>query len=137
MECLFCLMVEKRLTFKKNERLKLRDEIQAVFQSPHKIHEKPFTVIFKEVDSTPELKVMISAPKRKFKKAVDRNLIKRRFREAYRLQKSELQSLIERRDKGLHIVFVYNNHKILPYKEFFEGVGQILLRLRDKYETSA
>lgn len=126
-----------KLTFKNNERLKLRDDIKAVFSSPNKLQQSPFLVLYKEVDEESGLKVLISAPKKRFKKAVDRNLIKRRAKEAYRLQKNEFKEVLDDSGKGLHLVLIYQSDLILPYVDFYESVGQILLRLKNKYEVSA
>ena len=59
----------------------------------------------------PNHKVLISVPNRVFRKAVDRNLLKRRIREAYRLQKHKLPQ------SPLTLGFVYTGSKLLPFGE--------------------
>lgn len=69
-------------------------------------------------------RIMISVSKRFFKRAVRRNLLKRRIRESYRLQKHMLPS-----EGGIDILFIYNTKEILPYSAISETVGRILERL--------
>lgn len=76
-------------------------------------------------------RMMVSVSKRFFKRAVRRNLLKRRIREAYRLQKSLLGNA------GVDIMFVYNSKEILGFDAIFASVGQILtdVRLRSQAGT--
>lgn len=65
-------------------------------------------------------RMMVSVSKRLFKRAVRRNLLKRRIREAYRLQKGILG------DAEVDIMFVYNSKEIISFQAIFAAVGQIL-----------
>lgn len=67
---------------------------------------------------------MVSVPKKFFKRAVKRNLLKRRIREAYRLQKSTLPQ-----GRGMDIMVVYNSKAVLSSEDLFSRMGTILERL--------
>ena len=67
--------------------------------------------------------IIVSVPKRLFKRAVKRNLLKRRLREAYRTQKDILPP------KGYSILFLYNTKDVLEYSALREQVRSILQKL--------
>lgn len=69
-------------------------------------------------------RVLISVPKKIFKRAVKRNLCKRRIREAWRKQKHMLNC-----ENGTDILFMYSTKEILSYDEIFTAVAQIIERL--------
>ena len=81
-----------KLTFKKEERLNKEKWIQELFEKGSSFILHPFRVIFlPHPDPKSSVhQVLISVSARNFKKAVDRNAIKRRIREAYRLNKLKL-----------------------------------------------
>lgn len=70
-------------------------------------------------------RIMVSVPKRLFKRAVKRNLLKRRIREAYRTQKN----LISAPD-GVDILFQYDSSQIMEYQRLSEIIGQILSQVK-------
>ncbi len=69
-------------------------------------------------------RIMVSVPKKNFKRAVKRNLLKRRIRESYRLQKDLLSA------NGVDILFVYNHTDILDFNDIFTEIGEILNRIK-------
>lgn len=99
------------MRFKKAERLSKEKWIQELFDKGSSFYLYPFKIIYlKHPDSTLPNQILISVPSRQFKKAVDRNLIKRRIREAYRTQKSNLT-------QPLIFAIVYTAKEILPFSE--------------------
>ncbi len=60
---------------------------------------------------------MFVAPKRSFKKSPDRNVLKRRMREAYRLNKSVLYETLHGKNKKLILAFIYTGKKIGDYAQ--------------------
>ena len=70
-----------------------------------------------------------SVSTRHFKKAVDRNRIKRLMREAYRLQKNELREKLKGMDKHLALFLIYAGNELPDYTLIHEKVGDALKRL--------
>ena len=68
-------------------------------------------------------RILVSVPKRLFKRAVKRNLLKRRLREAYRTQKSLLTP------SSTDILFLYNSKEVVDFQSLKEEVATILSRI--------
>lgn len=78
-------------TFRKEERLCSRKHLDLLFKNGSSFLLYPFRVsyLFVEDQTDVQAQVVINVPKKRYKRAVDRNLLKRRIREAYRLNKQE------------------------------------------------
>ena len=75
-------------------------------------------------NSLPYNRIVVSVPKRCFKRAVKRNLLKRRIREAYRLNKQLL--LVSMPDGGTDILFIYSTKEVLDFSAVQEAVTSSL-----------
>jgi ribonuclease P protein component len=113
-----------QLTFRKEERLKKEKHIQELFTKGSSFYLHPFKVLILENKAVALTQVLISVSRRNFKKAVDRNTIKRRVREAYRLNKSLLPAA-----SHSCIGFIYTAKKILPTPEIFEKMVHVLKKI--------
>jgi ribonuclease P protein component len=75
--------------FPKAERLSSKKIIQELFDKGSSLYLYPFRLLYLHTEPPPSFpQVLFTVPKRQFKKAVTRNLIRRRLREAYRLNKA-------------------------------------------------
>lgn len=88
------MFVLMKLTLGKGERLKSRKLIEKLYTEGKTIKVYPLKMVFLQVKHTSDFPVQcgVSVPKRNFKRAVDRNRIKRLLRESYRLQKNSVYS---------------------------------------------
>ena len=122
-------------TFRKSERLHSKKDIQELFQKGSSFYLYPFKVLFLEAEGAPR-QVLVSVSKRKFKRAVDRNLIKRRIKEAYRLNKHILTSDQEQQP-SLLIAYIYTGKEIPDYHFLEKRLSKSLRRLVDNSQKQS
>ncbi len=79
-----------------------------------------------ELDSPYPAQFALSVPKRTFPKAAHRNLLRRRIREAYRLNKHQLYSSLENQDKQYALMIIYTAKETLPYKDIEKAMKKII-----------
>jgi len=98
-------------SFPRTFSLKSKKSIQAIFAQKKSISVYPirFFYVMKEMEQS---KFAFSVPKKNFKKATDRNLIKRRMREAFRLLRPEFQNAWAESPKQLEVFFIYTGKEI-------------------------
>ncbi len=122
-----------RYTLKKEDRLKSRKTIEHLFKDGKTVNIFPLRIFYllsATENKTNKLQAGFSASTRNFKKAVDRNRIKRLLREAYRLQKHSLTGQIETTDKNLSVFFVYTGNELPDYKTIYEKMESSIKRLQ-------
>lgn len=80
------------------------------------------------------VKILITVSNKNFKKAVDRNHIKRLVRESYRKNKQILYDVFSEKNENFIIALQYTGKNILSYKETEDKIILILQRLLQKHE---
>mgnify|MGYP001560056969 CR=1 FL=1 len=120
-----------RFTFKKNEHLCSPKAIELLYSKGQSFYAKNFKVIFsiQKENIAPPCQVVFSVPKRSFKRAVDRNLIKRRIRESFRLNKHILYNHLTENKVGLHLLVLYTAKEILSFDEINKNLEQVMQTL--------
>ncbi|HNQ26476.1 MAG TPA: ribonuclease P protein component [Aquaticitalea sp.] len=95
-----------KYTFGKSEKLKNEKTIALLFEKGKSVSAYPLRMVYLKVESSDgaKIKAGVSVSKRHFKKAVDRNRIKRLMREAYRLQK---QAFFSNFSASYTLMFLY------------------------------
>jgi ribonuclease P protein component len=116
-----------RFTFNKAEKLSREKTIQELFNKGSSFYLYPFKVIYilNPDQSVNRPQILISVSSRNFPRAVDRNLIKRRIREAYRLQKE----IMESESKKRVFAFVYTSRSVLPFAEIKSKLFLVLEKI--------
>jgi ribonuclease P protein component len=105
-------------TFKKEERLCNKKLIEGLFHNSSSFLCYPFKASWLVVEEPQQfpVQVLFSVSKKRFKRAVDRNLIKRRMREAYRVHKQQLlYDVLNNSNKKIALSLGYIGKEIAPY----------------------
>lgn len=113
--------------FTKAERLSSKKEITALFNEGKSFAISHIRVVYRFLPKQEERPnaILVSVPKKYFKHAVDRNLLKRRIREAYRLNKGLLQNMPAR----VEFMLLYQKRRIATFAEIEEIVKKALERI--------
>ncbi|MDD3738310.1 MAG: ribonuclease P protein component [Lentimicrobiaceae bacterium] len=125
-------------SFSKNERICSALQISELFSKGKCITKKPIKLIYLQkpsVDNDATVKVLISVPKKKLHKAVDRNRVKRLIRECYRLNKSKLHQKIDCNCQVL-LAFIYTENQVYKYAAIYDAINDLFNRLPIKHEES-
>lgn len=131
--------MSKQFTLGKEERLKSRKQIEKLFAEGKSFVISPFRVYFlADGLSTLDhgLRFGVGVSTRNFKKAVDRNRIKRLTREAWRLQKNELKELVKTQGKQLSVFFIYTGKELSDFKTIKDKVAVALKKLAGKIDEN-
>jgi ribonuclease P protein component len=125
-----------RHTFRKDERLSKRGLIRKLFTEGTNVYHTPFRLTWMAVDlPLPQpVQVLMSVPKRLHHHATDRNLIRRRMKEAYRMEKHPLYETLKARNRHLLICISYTAKEILPADPIRDKIIVLLQRLNEENE---
>ena len=128
------IMTTKRYTLSKEERLSWKRYIDLLFEKGQSFVAFPLRVVYlpMEEEMPARASFLVSVPKKRFKRAVKRNLIKRQVREAYRVRKYDLLEPLEAKNKGMLIAFLYLDKEIHPYAAMEKAMKKAIHILRDK-----
>ncbi len=117
--------------FPKSSRLSSITSVNECFENGKIIRDKSIKGFFIR-NAAGSCKVMITVPKRLHRKAVTRNLLKRRMREAYRLNAGILKG-----KASANIVLIYSSEEILPYIEIKKNIANVLGKIGKLLEADS
>lgn len=123
-----------KLGLSKKTSLKSKKQIDLLFSQGYVFKAYPLLVKYLQKPEEAEdcHQFVFSVPKRNFKRAVDRNLLKRRIKEAYRLNQLDFSDKVG--THYLNIAFLYIGKKILPYKAIEQAMLLALDYLSKHYD---
>jgi len=126
--------LSKQFTLGKHERLKSRKLIEQLFSEGQRFAVFPFRVFYlftkkSTVNTHTRLQCAVGVSSKNFKKAVDRNRIKRLTKEAYRLQKEGLLSGVKNNNIEFSLFFIYTSKELPKFTLVKEKVAVILNKL--------
>jgi ribonuclease P protein component len=121
----------KENRFYKTERLCSKKDFEQLFMGSESLFVYPFKVVYRTVDYSEKecIKIGISVSKRNFKRAVKRNFIKRRIREAFRLNNHALKLLLHEQNIGLQFVLVYVSKEVQEFAVIEPKIKIVLEKL--------
>jgi ribonuclease P protein component len=125
-------------TFGKAERLCRKKLISSLFAGGESFARHPVRIVWSE-QVLPEpvpCQVTVSVPKKNFKRANKRNLLRRRVKEAWRLNKHLLYPVLEAQGKQLAILFIYQGKDIFEYASIEKRMKEVIKKMIQHYTVS-
>ncbi len=125
------MMTQSNFSFPKSDRLCSHHIIEDLFTKGQSFTCYPFRIIYLETELEENLpsKILISVSKKRFKRAVHRNLLKRRCREAYRLNREMFIQDVLQSKKQIAFAMVYIASEQLSYSVIEKGMVKALKKL--------
>lgn len=130
---------EHKNTLCKEERLHGRDAVEKLFKDAgsRSMVAFPVRVVYvlapPQADTCVNTRMLVSVPKRQFKRAVKRNRVKRQVREAYRKHKHGLiEAVSSIGERHLSLAFVWLDSKLYDTSVVEKKVEKLLLRIEEK-----
>ncbi|MFM7645323.1 MAG: ribonuclease P protein component [Sphingomonadales bacterium] len=123
----------KRYTLTAAQRLKSKKSIDALFSSGQRLNVGCLRILHAH-SSTPGVHFGVGVSAKNFKRAVDRNRIKRQLRESYRLQKEVLATLATQ-PKGIDLFVLYTDKELPEYQHLFSQLQKGLQKLLSFYQV--
>ncbi|MEG1587449.1 MAG: ribonuclease P protein component [Bacteroidales bacterium] len=124
-----------KFTLSKSERLCSKNSIDLLFSKGSSFVVFPFRIVYTLLDDAQQdsrAAMFVSVPKKKFKRAVKRNLIRRRVKEAYRLNKHLVLPVLEENNLRIAIAFLYLDKEIRLYDNIESKMKDLLIQLGQK-----
>lgn len=118
-------------TLSAKERIKSRKDIETLFRSGKAFFVFPFKVIYRREEEPGGLQFMVSVPKKQFKRANDRNKIKRQTREAWRTQNLILKEKMNMSGKKMQVAFLYQSKEGLSFTQISAAIVKAISKLQD------
>lgn len=127
-------MTIRRYTLSKAERLSRKRDIDLLFAEGQSFIAYPLRVVYTVTDEQRSVpaSILISVSKKKFKRAVKRNAVKRQIRESYRLRKSVLHEPLLTAGKFLTIAFIYLEKELVSYENMEKAMEKAVRMLGEK-----
>lgn len=126
-----------KLSLNKQERLKSRKLIDELFAKGSAIDAYPIKLVFSEItaEQSPYAPILfgVTVSKKKFKRAVDRNLIKRRLRESFRVNKALVYQHLIKKEKHVSMMAIYIASEIMDYKAIESSMIKLQNQIANMY----
>lgn len=115
-----------------------RKTIDLLFNEGKQLRSYPFTVYYAQQSNTENkaFQLVFSAPKRAFKRAHDRNFIKRLMKETFRKQKHLIENTINTQQQQWAFFIIYNQREMPVYADLEKSMAKMLRKLSDEMTDS-